>query len=129
VKPSRWGLWRVRLAQTRSGCLHLAEESLAAAERLQHIRRECQQEDARIYCRRAQDALLAVASIDQMTEPAPRRAYPETYAVTPKVLASWSKWRGRTESRSNMAAETVSLPTAPKANSVEGSGPKPELHD
>jgi hypothetical protein len=71
------GLWRNRLALTRNRCLYVAESSLSAAERLQHIRRECQQKDARIYCRRAQDALLAVASIDEMTETQPRRAVPD----------------------------------------------------
>lgn len=57
-----------------------AESSLAAAERLGHIHRPCQQRDARVYLQRGRDAVLAVASIDQMThmaEVAPRRAYPE----------------------------------------------------
>jgi hypothetical protein len=47
------GLWRARLAQTRNRCMYEAERSLAAAERLGSARRACQQEDARIYCRRA----------------------------------------------------------------------------
>jgi hypothetical protein len=57
--------------------MYAAETSLAAAERLGSIKRACQQKDARIYCQRAQDALLAVASIDEMRETAPRRDYPE----------------------------------------------------
>jgi hypothetical protein len=67
-------LWRTRLAWTRTRCLHVAESSLAAAERLGNVRRPGQQGDARIFCQRAQDALLAVAAIDQMTEASPRRA-------------------------------------------------------
>ena len=70
-------LWRVCLYQTRNRCLYLAESSLAAADRLQGIKRPCQQRDARIYVQRGQDALLAVASIEQMIEPAPRRAMAE----------------------------------------------------
>ena len=71
------GLWRTRLAPTRNRCLYVAESSLAAAERLQHIRRECQQKDARIYVERCQDALLAVESIEAMTTPQPRRTVPD----------------------------------------------------
>jgi hypothetical protein len=41
--------------------------SLAAAQRLQHIKRPCQQKDARIYAERGWNALLAVESIDAMT--------------------------------------------------------------
>jgi hypothetical protein len=67
-------LWRTRLAWTRTRCLHVAESSLAAAERLGNVRQPGQQGDARIFCQRAQDALLAVAAIDQMTEASPRRA-------------------------------------------------------
>lgn len=71
------GLWRVRLDRTRMRCLAVAESSPAAAERLGRINRACQQKDARIYLERGRDALLAVASTDQMTEPAPRGRYPE----------------------------------------------------
>jgi hypothetical protein len=70
-------LWRVRLHQTRTRCLYVSESSLAAAERLQHIKRPCQQKDTRIYAERGWNALRAVDSIDAMTEPAPRRAKPE----------------------------------------------------
>jgi hypothetical protein len=63
--------------QTRIRCLAVAEPSLAAAERLGHINRACQQKDSRIYIQRGREALHAVASIDQLTAPAPRRNYPE----------------------------------------------------
>ena len=63
-------LWRVRLYQTRTRCLYVAESSLAAAERLRGTKRPCQQKDARIYAERGWNALLAVKSIDAMTEPA-----------------------------------------------------------
>jgi hypothetical protein len=73
------GLWRVRLHQTRIRCLAVASESLAPGG-LNGWEQQpaCQQQDGRIYCQRGRDALLAVASIDQMTHnypPAtPRRA-------------------------------------------------------
>ncbi|MDF2746757.1 MAG: hypothetical protein K0S98_1042 [Propionibacteriaceae bacterium] len=70
-------LWRCRLQQNRTRCLYVAESSLAAAERLQHIKRHCQQKDARIYAERGWNAVRAVESIDAMTEPAPRRAQTE----------------------------------------------------
>lgn len=63
--------------QTRTRCLYVAESSLAAAERLQHIKRHCQQKDARIFGERGWNAVLAVVSIDAMTKPAPRCAQPE----------------------------------------------------
>ena len=69
-------LWRC-CRQTRARCPYAAEFSLAAAERLQGIKRPCQQKDARIYAEQGWDAVLAVESIDVMTKPAPRRAQPE----------------------------------------------------
>ena len=67
-------LWRVRLHRTRTRCLYVAESSLAAAERLQGIKRPCQQKDARIYAERGWNALVVVESLEQMLESAPRRA-------------------------------------------------------
>jgi hypothetical protein len=61
-------MWRTRLYATRNRCIHVAEQSLAATQGLAGIRRPCQQKDARIYSQRGRDALLAVTSIDQMTE-------------------------------------------------------------
>jgi hypothetical protein len=54
-------LWRCRLQrQIRARCPYAAEFSLAAAERLQGIKRPCQQKDARIYAEQGWDAVLAV---------------------------------------------------------------------
>ena len=54
----------------------MAEQSLTAAERLQHILSECQQKDARICASRCQDALLGVAALDELLQPQGRRALP-----------------------------------------------------
>jgi hypothetical protein len=87
-------LWRVRLHQTCIRCLAVAESSLGAAERLGSINRACQQKDARIYLQRGHDALQAVEFIDRLTEPAPRRVYPETAprraypSATPRLAAT-----------------------------------------
>jgi hypothetical protein len=61
--------------------MYLAESSLTAAEYYGHIQQECQQKAARIYVQRGQDALLAVASIDQLPEPGPRRARRQRHDV------------------------------------------------
>jgi hypothetical protein len=73
----RCGLVEVPAAAEPHPMSYVAESSLAAAERLQHIKRHCQQKDARIYAERGWNAVLAVESIDAMTEPAPRRAQTE----------------------------------------------------
>lgn len=68
------GLWRTRLALTRNRCLYVAESSLAAAERLQHIRRACQQKDARIYRRTADARWASMAfSVRRMASPSGAR--------------------------------------------------------
>ena len=70
--------WHARLSMARNRCLYEAEQSLEAAAHYGQINRPCQQKDARIYVQRCQDALLAVESIDRLTEPQPRRAVPES---------------------------------------------------
>jgi hypothetical protein len=68
------GLWRTRLALTRNRCLYVAESSLAAAERLQRIRRACQQKDARIYRRTADARWASMAfSVRRMASPSGAR--------------------------------------------------------
>ena len=72
---SRTDPWATRtrsrqgLDQIRSQLLADAEKSLAAAEQLERIKRECQQKDARIYAQRGLDTIQAVALLDEVIYP------------------------------------------------------------
>jgi hypothetical protein len=77
------------LDQIRDGLPAEAEQALARAEQLSAIKRECLQKDARIFGQRGEDAMGALALIDQVTHPmqaAPRRAYPGSSAPTRRWL-------------------------------------------